>query len=52
MAPYRDSEYKPGMCAEELYDSYVTFGEDPWIEGHSPTRTFRCAVKFEAKAAR
>ena len=22
---------KPGMTADELYSSYVTFGDDPWI---------------------
>ena len=25
------SAYKPGMGAAELYDSYVNFGEDPYI---------------------
>ena len=28
---YLQSAYKPGISARELYDSYVTFGEDPWI---------------------
>ena len=30
-----ESALKPGMSAEELYDSYVTFGEDPFILGGS-----------------
>lgn len=24
---------EPGMTAEQLYESYVSFGEDPWIQG-------------------
>jgi hypothetical protein len=28
---YLLSAHKPGMTAEELWDSYVTFGEDPFI---------------------
>jgi len=28
---YLDSAYKPGMSASELWDSYVSFGEDPFI---------------------
>lgn len=28
---YLASAYKPGMSASELYDSYVSFGEDPFI---------------------
>jgi hypothetical protein len=27
--------YKPGMTAEQLYDGYVGFGEDPFISGPS-----------------
>ncbi len=23
--------YKPGMTADQLYEAYVDFGEDPWI---------------------
>ena len=26
-----EESYKPGMTAEELYDSYTSFGEDPFI---------------------
>jgi hypothetical protein len=28
---YLASAYEPGMSASELYDSYVSFGEDPFI---------------------
>lgn len=28
---YLASAYQPGMTAEELYRSYTTFGEDPFI---------------------
>lgn len=28
---YLASAYKPGMSAKELWDSYVSFGEDPFI---------------------
>lgn len=28
---YLDSAHKPGMSASELWDSYVSFGEDPFI---------------------
>ncbi len=28
---YLTSAHKPGMGAEELYQSYVSFGEDPFI---------------------
>ena len=31
---------KPGMTADELYSSYVTFGDDPWIP-ETPTDTDR-----------
>lgn len=34
---YLESAYKPGMRAAELWDSYVTFGEDPIIEGPAAT---------------
>lgn len=29
---YLDSAYKPGMTADELWDSYRSFGEDPFIQ--------------------
>lgn len=29
-----------GMTAEELYDSYITFGKDPYIVGGPPHSTF------------
>jgi len=32
--------YKPGMTAEELYQGYVGFGEDPFIVGPGATREF------------
>jgi hypothetical protein len=28
---YLESAYKPGMSAEELWESYTSFGEDPFI---------------------
>lgn len=28
---YLSQAYKPGMSAEELYDSYVSYGDDPFI---------------------
>lgn len=28
--------FKPGMSAEELYEQYTGFGEDPWFRGSSP----------------
>lgn len=28
---YLLSAYKPGMTARELFESYTSFGEDPWI---------------------
>ena len=28
---YLESAYKPGMQSSELWDSYVSFGEDPFI---------------------
>lgn len=28
---YLSSAYQPGMTAEELYTSYTSFGEDPFI---------------------
>jgi hypothetical protein len=31
---------KPGMTPDELYNSYVTFGDDPWIP-ETPTGTDR-----------
>jgi hypothetical protein len=30
---YLSSAYKPGMSAEDLYRSYTSFGEDPFIIG-------------------
>ncbi|MEA2575677.1 MAG: hypothetical protein QOH93_2975 [Chloroflexia bacterium] len=30
---YLLANYKPGMSAEELYESYTSFGEDPFIVG-------------------
>jgi hypothetical protein len=27
------SQYEPGMTAEKLYNSYVSFGEDPFVIG-------------------
>ena len=27
------SAYKPGMTAEQLYQQYVSFGDDPFIRG-------------------
>jgi len=27
---------KPAKTADELYDLYTSFGEDPWIKGPSP----------------
>ena len=29
---YLESALKPGMSAEELWDSYKSFGEDPFIQ--------------------
>lgn len=29
---YLESAYKPGMSAAELYDTYTSFGSDPWIK--------------------
>lgn len=28
---FLQKEYRPGMTAEELYDQYVSFGDDPFI---------------------
>ncbi|MEZ5307178.1 MAG: hypothetical protein R2684_08550 [Pyrinomonadaceae bacterium] len=28
-----DFAYKPGMTASELYSTYTTFGEDPFVKG-------------------
>jgi hypothetical protein len=25
--------FKPGMTSQELFEMYVGFGEDPWIQG-------------------
>ncbi|MGI9402964.1 MAG: hypothetical protein ACR2OF_00455 [Hyphomicrobium sp.] len=33
-----ENSHKPGMTADEIYENYVSFGEDPFIMG----------VKFEA----
>jgi hypothetical protein len=27
------SAYEPGMSADDLFDAYAHFGEDPWIDG-------------------
>ena len=37
---YLESALKPGMSAEELWDSYKSFGEDPFIQslGVAPVR--------------
>ncbi len=37
---YLDSAYKPGMQSSELWGSYVSFGEDPFIlsVGVTPVR--------------
>src|SRR5437879_12391803 len=32
--------FKPGMNAEELYSSYMSFGEDPFIVGGEQPRPF------------
>ena len=34
------ANYKPGMTAEELYDAYTSFGEDPFIVGAGAMRPF------------
>ncbi len=59
VAEYLESAYKPGMTAKELYESYLSFGEDPWIEGHSPkvfsawtyAKAVASAIAGEAHAA-
>ena len=33
---YLESAFKPGMTAAELYDSYKSFGEDPYIVPADP----------------
>lgn len=33
---YLHEAYKPGMTAEELYDSYKSFGSDPFIRSSDP----------------
>ena len=37
---YLESALKPGMSADELWDSYKSFGEDPFIQslGVAPVR--------------
>ena len=30
---YLKSAYRPGMTAEQLFESYTSFGEDPFIVG-------------------
>ena len=50
VAEYLTSAYKPAMSAKELYESYVAFGDDPWIEGHSP-KAFSAWTYAEALAA-
>jgi hypothetical protein len=37
---YLRSAQEPGMTAEELYLSYVLFGEDPYITGTDPATRF------------
>jgi hypothetical protein len=32
--------YKPGLSAAELYSSYQSFGEDPWIASSDSSCTF------------
>jgi len=32
---YLDSSYQSGMTSDQLYDSYKSFGEDPYIEAES-----------------
>ena len=37
---YLAEAHKVGMTAEKLYDSYITFGEDPFIVGGPPESDF------------
>jgi hypothetical protein len=32
--------YRKGMTAQQLYEQYIFFGEDPYIVGGSPKSTF------------
>ena len=32
------SQLEPGMGAKQLYDSYTTYGDDPWILGPPPSK--------------
>ena len=40
---YLSSALKPGMTAEQLYQSYTMFGEDPFIRGADDYAKERCA---------
>ena len=37
---YLQWEYRPGMSADELYDYYTSFGDDPFIRTDDPKCVF------------
>lgn len=43
-----DELYEPGMTAEELYDHYTSFGEDPFVVNTSTSVAQRDLVPFSA----
>ena len=54
---YLHHAYKPGMTAEELYNNYTSFGDDPFIRGNTSGKSVfsaweyakaRCATILEA----
>ena len=45
---YLASALKPGVTAEELFESYTSFGDDPWIKP-TPWRTPRFSAWGYAK---
>jgi hypothetical protein len=45
------ANYKPGMTAKDLYDSYVSFGEDPFIRGSGTEKVFSAWDYAEARCA-
>ena len=37
--------YRPGMTADELYDHYTDFGDDPFIRSDDPACVFRLDLR-------
>lgn len=54
---YLESAYEPGMTADQLYESYTGFGDDPFIESEDKICDFsawkyaksRCKKLIESK---